>query len=224
MRTWIRSLSTRGEVLVVCAVAFGSALVRVALALAGVGAAPAITQSQIYRLVTVEPLILGLLGGFLYLRGWTLRRIGLVPVGKDLFVGLALGIAAYVAYLLLWYLCWLAQVRVTYLAGSTQLVVGGFTLLSVLAVSILNPLYEEVFVCGYLVTVGGESGRLAAGMNASIGLRLAYHLYQGGAGVIGVLPFGFLAAWWFSRTRRLWPPIVAHAIMDFVSLARHVGT
>jgi membrane protease YdiL (CAAX protease family) len=109
------------------------------------------------------------------------------------------------------------------LAGSASLVRGNLSLLSVVAASLVNPLFEEVFVCGYLVTLGKESNRLTAGMNISIGLRLAYHLYQGSAGVLGILPFGFLMALWYSRTGRLWPVIVAHAVTDFAGLAPFIA-
>ena len=219
MRTWIQSLSTNAEALIVCTFAFGPSQFGIFMILAGALPAPSIAQDHINRLLVFEPLVLLLLGGFLHLRGWTMQRIGLVPGWKDTLFGVGLAVAAYVAYAILWYACWFAHFRPTYLAGNAALVHGRLSLFSVAAVSLVNPLFEEVFVCGYLITLGKEADRLTAGMNASIGLRLAYHLYQGGAGVIGILPFGFLMALWYSRTRRLWPVIVAHAITDFSGLA-----
>jgi membrane protease YdiL (CAAX protease family) len=223
MRTWIQSLSTNAEALIVCAVAFGPSLFGVFLILVGALPAPSISQEHIDRLLVFEPLVLMLLGAFLHLRGWTAQRIGFLPGWNDTLIGVGLALAAYVAYAVLWYASWFAHFGPTYLAGSTALVHGRLSLLSVATVSLVNPLFEEIFVCGYLVTLGRESKHLTAGTNASIGLRLAYHLYQGGAGVIGILPFGFLMALWYSRSRRLWPVVIAHAVTDFAGLAPFIG-
>jgi hypothetical protein len=71
---------------------------------------------------------------------------------------------------------------------------------------------------GLAPTVARENNRLMTGVNASVAIRLAYHLYQGGIGVIGIIPFGLVCAWWFARAGRLWPVIVAHAVTDATSL------
>lgn len=89
--------------------------------------------------------------------------------------------------------------------------------------AIVNPLFEELFVCGYVITVARESGQLALGVNASIAIRLAYHLYQGGIGVIGIIPLGLIFGLWFARTGRLWPVVVAHGIADFAGLVSFVN-
>ena len=64
---------------------------------------------------------------------------------------------------------------------------------------------------------------LATAVNISAAIRLSYHLYQGVAGVLAVVPTGLLFGIWFVRTRQLWPLIVAHAVIDFVGLAAGVG-
>ena len=38
-------------------------------------------------------------------------------------------------------------------------------------------------------------------------------------GVLGIVPMALLFAYWYAHTRRLWPLIVAHAILDLVGLA-----
>ncbi len=42
-------------------------------------------------------------------------------------------------------------------------------------------------------------------------------------GVLAVVPLGLLFGSWLVRTRRLWPLIVAHAILDFTRLAAGAG-
>lgn len=43
-------------------------------------------------------------------------------------------------------------------------------------------------------------------------------LLPGCARVIRIAPMALLFAYWFARTGRLWPPLVAHALQDFVGL------
>jgi membrane protease YdiL (CAAX protease family) len=76
-------------------------------------------------------------------------------------------------------------------------------------------LTEEVVVVAYLVTrlrqLGWSDTRSIA---ASGALRGAYHLYQGLGGFAGNLAMGVLFAWLFTRTRRAWPFVVAHLLLD----------
>jgi uncharacterized protein len=78
-----------------------------------------------------------------------------------------------------------------------------------------NGLLEEVVGVGYLLTrlrqMGWSSGRA---MGASAVLRGSYHLYQGLGGFVGNLVMGLVFAWWFQRTRRVLPIVVAHFLLD----------
>jgi membrane protease YdiL (CAAX protease family) len=78
-----------------------------------------------------------------------------------------------------------------------------------------NGVLEEVVVVGYLLTrlrqIGWSSGRA---LGASAVLRGSYHLYQGLGGFVGNLVMGLLFAWWFQRTRRVLPLVVAHFLLD----------
>ena len=59
-------------------------------------------------------------------------------------------------------------------------------------------------------------------------LRGSYHLYQGFGGGLGNLVTGIVFALWWMRTRRLWPLVLAHTLLDVVAfvgyalLAPHV--
>ena len=76
-------------------------------------------------------------------------------------------------------------------------------------------LLEEVVVVAYLVT---RLRQLGLTENASVGasalLRGTYHLYQGWGGFLGNLAMGALFGTVFSRTRRVWPIVVAHLLLD----------
>jgi uncharacterized protein len=76
-------------------------------------------------------------------------------------------------------------------------------------------LKEEVIVVAYLVTRLGQLGWSDRRSVVASGLlRGAYHLYQGFGAFAGNLVMGLLFAWIFSRTRRAWPFVVAHFLLD----------
>lgn len=81
-----------------------------------------------------------------------------------------------------------------------------------------NALLEEVVAVGYLMTRLGQLGWSAPSMIiASAGLRGTYHLYQGFGMALGNVAMGVLFGWWYHRTARVMPLVVAHTILDIVS-------
>ena len=96
---------------------------------------------------------------------------------------------------------------------------GAWWTVPVLALAALkNGLLEEVVVVGYLVerleTIGW-SGRRVVVLSAV--LRGCYHLYQGVGPGIGNLVMGLVMAGYYRRTRRTWPLVVAHSLLDVVA-------
>jgi len=81
-----------------------------------------------------------------------------------------------------------------------------------------NAILEEVVVVGFLMT---RLRRLGWGLPATLAtsavLRGSYHLYQGFGQAFGNVLMGLVFGWWFHRTRRVVPLIVAHTILDVVS-------
>ncbi|MBE7186675.1 CPBP family intramembrane glutamic endopeptidase [Jatrophihabitans endophyticus] len=82
---------------------------------------------------------------------------------------------------------------------------------------------EEVVICAFLLTrfrqLGWSNSR--ALVVASVA-RGSYHLYQGYGGFIGNAIMGLIFGWWFQRTRRVWPLVIAHGIIDAVSFIGYV--
>ena len=99
-----------------------------------------------------------------------------------------------------------------------------------IASAFANALLEEVVIVGYLLRrckdVGINEDRALA---ISGGVRAAYHLYQGLAGLLGNLLMGLIFGRYYQRTGRVLPLIVAHATIDtaafvgYVILAGHVS-
>jgi uncharacterized protein len=76
-------------------------------------------------------------------------------------------------------------------------------------------LLEEVVVVAYLTTRLRQLGVThLATIGASALLRATYHLYQGWGGFLGNLAMGALFGLVFVRTRRAWPIVIAHLLLD----------
>ncbi|HEX2425903.1 MAG TPA: type II CAAX endopeptidase family protein [Actinomycetota bacterium] len=73
----------------------------------------------------------------------------------------------------------------------------------------------EEFIAAYLIT-RLEQLRLTpiAAVGLSALLRGSYHLYQGWGGFLGNLAMGALFGFVFVRTKRAWPLVIAHVLLD----------
>ena len=78
-------------------------------------------------------------------------------------------------------------------------------------------LQEELVVLGYLFARLGDLGwgRWPIIVGSAL-LRGSYHLYQGFGGFIANALMGLLFGWWFARTGRVWPFVIAHFVVDAV--------
>jgi membrane protease YdiL (CAAX protease family) len=84
--------------------------------------------------------------------------------------------------------------------------------------AIQNGVLEEIVMIGYLLTRLRDLGWGSwPAIVASAAVRGAYHLYQGFGGFIGNFVMGLVFGYFFRRTGRVMPLIVAHSILDIVS-------
>ena len=232
---WIRSLSGATELIIVVVVAFGWFIVgsvrSFVAALASSHQLPPMTEWDFIELVLQEAFVLIFLGWFLWRRGWTLAQFGLVwhqrPIRKSLT--LAIG------HQILWgaglvfcvvlpsavitpVLQALLPQSVAVMTDSSLLLAPGVGLGVILIVSLLNPIFEEVFLCGYLISKLAPAQGTWFAINVSTAIRFTYHLYQGPIGAISIILVGLIFAYWFAHRRQLWPLIIAHACLDFLFL------
>lgn len=216
----LQAISPRAEFAIVMVLAFGYFMLASILAVFTPGSDATITEASLQFLLVYELVMLVALGAFLSARGWSLLQLGFKPSIKDTAIGIGLAFIAYVAYGAVW------GVFGSSIPGledeANGLVAPGLGMITILAVSILNPIFEEVFVCGYIITVLKKTRSVSFAINTSVAIRLAYHLYQGAVGVISIIPLGLVFAYWFARTGRLWPVVIAHAIFDLVGLVAYV--
>jgi len=89
--------------------------------------------------------------------------------------------------------------------------------------AVQNSLLEEVVMVGYLMTRLRDLGwATPAIIFSSAALRGSYHLYQGIGPGLGNFVMGLIFGYWFHRTGRVAPLIVAHAILDIVAFVGYV--
>lgn len=84
--------------------------------------------------------------------------------------------------------------------------------------AVQNAVLEEVVVVGYLLTRLRQIGLhpwVAIAISAV--LRGTYHLYQGFGPFLGNAVMGVVFGWYFTRTKRVLPLIVAHTVLDVVA-------
>lgn len=81
-----------------------------------------------------------------------------------------------------------------------------------------NAVLEQVIMVGYLFKRWGQVGwGQWQIILTSAAIRGTYHLYQGFGGLVGNFVMGVVFGWWYTRTKRLMPLVVAHTILDVVA-------
>lgn len=84
--------------------------------------------------------------------------------------------------------------------------------------AVRHGIVEEVIVVGYLLDRLGKFGwSMPLAIFASSMLRGSYHLYQGFGPFIGNAVMGVVFAWVYTKTRRVMPLVIAHALLDIVA-------
>jgi uncharacterized protein len=221
MKEYLRALSGRAEFLIVVMGAFGLFFLSNLVVLVNPEAlakAPPIDNAQLNSVIAHEVVVLVLLGLFLRARGWTAERLGISADMRDTVIGvglmgLAYGMASVVEVVAGHFVPEMLEAVL-----KLERVSGTLSIVTVAGYSIVNPIFEELFVTAYVISALKERRGMAFAINASVGLRVMYNLYQGAIGVITIAPIGLLFAYWYARSGRLWPLVVAHGLLDFVAL------
>lgn len=225
----IRQLPPGVEFLIVVTCAFGLPIFNSIMSIGAAGGGGATSTGGVARLqignaALIATLIMELaqslfLVWFLKIRGWTLEKLGLEITWRGTVMGSTL---LAVTILMLVVLVKFAEfvspvdIRVAmarYPAPSPQL-----DMQLVFLVSTVNGIFEEVFVAGYVITALSQVRGTWTGINVSTGIRLLCHLYQGPMGILATVPIGLLFGYVYSRTRLLWPLVLAHILLDIIGL------
>lgn len=179
----------------------------------------------VYQLLSItKGLATGALGLYLLWRaGFSLsQRLGLNRRRPGWDVGLGFGLAALIGipglglYLLSQHLGFSLTVQ-----ASTMTDVWWRVPVTVL-IALENGFLEEVLVVGYLTTrLQQLRWPTVAVILGSAVLRGTYHLYQGYGAFVGNVIMGIIFSWFYLRFRRLWPLVIAHTLIDTVTLVAY---
>jgi len=216
MRERIRNLSNRAEFFLIISICFAYYICTSLIGLLLRIRTYEMTTGRLLRGITTELAILLLAGWILHVRGWRLSRLS----KRFSWPGFLGGFPLFVGYMLLYWTVGIALVLfypdASHLSGMRMVPRAPVALMVVFIV--VNSVFEEVTVSGYVITALSEQGAALA-ITASTLLRLLYHLYQGPIASISILPLGLLFGAVYWRWRNLWPLGVAHTIVNLTVLA-----
>jgi len=218
MKDKIISLSLRVEFVVVIGLAFGNFILgSIAFVLAHPSSAP-ITENHLLFLIIYEPIILLVVYWFLKQRGWKLSDFKLQPSLQSSGYGIFLAVCGYVSFVVVWIIVSFISPEYLKEISEAPLASNNISLINIVAVSIINPCFEEILVVGYVITSLRQVKGETYAVNISVAIRLLYHLYQGPIAVMSIVPLGLIFAYWYARKENLWSVIIAHALFDFFGL------
>jgi uncharacterized protein len=180
---------------------------------------------HIYSVVIYELLLAPVLAAILYVGGWRPKHF---PIGAGAAAS-AMGLLMFAGmWIADWVLSWGLQL-VFPAVRSMQEMWAQYQpadppgLLAILLLVLVNPAFEELIVCGYVIpALRGRFGDTTA-VNVSVVIRSSYHLYQGFAMLPWHTAYGLVQAHVYLRFGRLWPLIVSHAALDLAALAYYLA-
>ena len=181
-------------------------------------------KGHLYGVVITELICIPVIAAVLYVRGWRLKDFPM-GIGKAATaLGLLIAVGAWVLNMVIY--TGLEQLFPAMRAGLDGVEAyrpsNPPDFVAVYILSIVNPVFEEVVVCGYVIpTLSRRFGPTTA-VNVSVVIRGLYHLYQGVAALPFHLAYGLIQAYTYVRVGKLWPLIVSHALLDFFALASYV--
>lgn len=205
----------------VIAVAFGGAIV-VSICTAFHPVPPKYSNIRLLSGIVAEGTALCLFAALFRRQGRQLRNLGFAFRWTDLPKALGLAVAALVAMRTAspvlkyaWFLITLRDPQWVDARGMFSSV----SLWLLVPFLILNPLFEETLVRGYLTTELIELRHsVFLGTVISILFQASYHLYYGISGAL-VVGCGFtIFALYYAKSRRLMPIILAHLMWDLTAL------
>jgi len=223
VRKLVRRLPPWVEFATVVCLAFGWPIFNSLWALVAVPSAPHISAGHLRFVVAYELIVSAILLSLLGARGRTATTVGLAPTLEDIFLGGTLVAAVWLASAVTTLFVATMWPQAFRIVSAVDLGVGSLDLPTVVAVSVVNGTFEELFVCGYVMTALGRRHSVWTAINVSVAIRFSYHLYQGPLAVVDIIPMGLICSYFYARTGRLWPPIVAHAVLDFLAFAAYTG-
>jgi uncharacterized protein len=169
-----------------------------------------ITDAALFWMATYELFAFLIIATFLRARQWKLSDFHPQASWKLTGAGvlLTLGILLYSTVISTGFRTWFEFRSL----NTSQLDFG-----TVLLFSVVNGIYEETLVVGYVVGCLARQSTPVVIISSAL-IRFSYHVYQGPEAVLFILPLGLMFAYLYVKYRRLWPLVLCHIILDIVAL------
>lgn len=210
----LRRLSPAAELVLVNLISFGPFAVRSIVELAERKTLLVFDDRRALTIMAMEIVCGAIAVMILRARGWTASELGLritMPqtiAGMFLLMGSVLVISGFYE-IVRW-----ASGTDPDAATSVQM---KLTWPVLIALTLINPLYDEVLAVAYNIRAAASHGPAFA-ITLSAGVRFLCHLEQGPIAAVTILPLGIIFAIVYWRWRLVWPLVVAHGVMDFMGM------
>ena len=192
------------------------AIAALLLALIGQESSLHMTTFRILRTVAFEIAFGTVVALYLWRRGWRWGDVTRPFAAKDVVRGVGVWLLAYLTMLVVWLVvAGISNELARQLVAND--IVGRPAPAAVILLSIVNPVFEEALWLGWAVHGPGSNRPLAAAL-WSVVPRCLIHLYQGWRALFIIAPLGACYFAYYFRTKRIWPPIIAHGIQDLISI------
>jgi membrane protease YdiL (CAAX protease family) len=210
----LKRLSPRMELILILLICFGPFAVRSAIGLVERSSVIVFDDARALTLIGTEIVAGAIAVLILRARQWTLADFGLRPSIRQTVAGMLLLIGSNLVIALIY-----ESVRAATGTdpGAATESKATLTWPVLIALTLINPLYDELLSVAYVVRASEASGAAFA-ITLSAMVRFLCHLEQGPVAAVTILPLGLMFAILYWRTRLLWPLVVAHATMDFLGL------
>ena len=177
------------------------------------------TDRRLLMTLAIEMAIVAVLLPYLWRKGWRPAAVARTPEPRDVVRGLGLWLGLMGAVYLTVIVLYVAAPDYVRGLVQTRPFTGVVSAPVIVATALLNPIFEEFLWLGYTIPTLGSRFGIRTACVISIVLRVAVHLYQGTIALIAILPTAIVMTVYFARTRRLWPVVVAHVIVDAIGLS-----
>jgi membrane protease YdiL (CAAX protease family) len=221
MKQFLKALSGRAEFLIVVLGSIGLSLLsnlQVLLDPEIAAKAPGIGNDLLYANVFYELFVLVWLGAFMRARGWTLERLGFSFGLRDTAIGILLAIIVFCAVWFIEQVMGSAAPAMLADAQRFDKLSGTLDFQAIILASLVDSVFEELFVCAYVISALKEKRGPVFALNVSIALRVGCHVYQGVYGVLIGGALGLVFGYWYLKSGRIWPLFVAHAGLQVTEL------
>jgi len=218
---YIKTLSPKAEFFIVISIAFGysiivSAIIFLNYYLSGTSYQYSNSDVALVSNIIYQVLMLGMIFSFLNARDSSITLLNNFKLVILLVISILLILSYYVFYYLFFIIATWNNSTLFY--QTSNLTASKLSLIPIILFSASNGFFEEIIVVGYVIPAVTERRTSFYALNVSVLIRLLYHLYQGPAAALQIIPMGLVFGLIFIKYKNIWPLVIAHFVLDVVAL------